>query len=508
MILPSLRDGWIPPFATMPEPSRTANYGSTRPPSVARKIDEFVDFLISNGRGVEASTPPTVVSPLGAAFRASDPHHLKPRTVWDGTQSGLNDVSIPWPFRFTGLEYALTQLKPGDWLVKVDLAKWYTQLPLHPLLHPYFGFAWKGRDFLYTCLPFGLSTAPAFASLVSAEIAAIARHRGIPVVAAYIDDFFIAADTEQKARTALTAFTALLTELGVQFGADKVEGPATRLDFVGVTIDTVDATLSLAPERARALVEAIQLAASTPQSPRFYESLSGKLAWFAPVAPSIRPLLRPLYAVPTDRPSRLPRSKADPLVTAIRAAALQPAPIWKWRGPRRTVVLRTDASGTIGYGGHIGPKAFARPWTPSWRHCRSMTARELWPIAEALRLFPHRFRHTTLVTTTDNASSVFALCRASSPCRRSARILRLIFQRADALDCLIVPMHLPRTHLTVADALSRFSIPFTGDLRLGPRNPSSSLQRACAEYKTACSANRRPLCPHLRHGPTRSVASY
>ena len=84
---------------------------------------------------------------------------------------------------------------------------------------------------MYTCLPFSLSTAPAFASLVSAEIAAIARHRGIPVVAAYIDDFFIAAKSEDETRTALSAFTALLTELGVQFGADKVEGPSQRLDL-------------------------------------------------------------------------------------------------------------------------------------------------------------------------------------------------------------------------------------------------------------------------------------
>ena len=503
-----MRDGWIPPFSAVPSPSRTANYGSTRPPHTAAKITDFIAFLVSSGRCIKASSPPLVISPLGAAFRSSDTQQLKPRTVWDGTRSGINTVSLPWPFRFTGLDYALAHLRPGDWMVKVDLAKWYTQLPLHPTVQPYFGFHWAGDDYMYTSIPFGLSSAPAFASLVSAEIAAIARHRGIPVVAAYIDDFFLAAPSAAAARIALTAFTALLSELGVQYGADKVEGPSQKLDFIGVTIDTVQATLSLAPARASALVDALRRASTAPQPPRFYESLCGKLAWFAPVAPNIRPLLRPLYGVPTDRPSRLPSASTAPLIAIIHAATLHPAPIWHWRTPRNTVVLRTDASGTIGYGGHIGPKAFARPWTPSWRSCRSMTARELWPVAEALRLFPHRFRSTTLLATLDNSSSVFALCRASSPCRRSARILRLIFHRAHELDCIILPMHVPRTHLTVADALSRFSVSFTGDLRLEYRDPSSSIRRARTEYQAACTTDRRSIYSPLRCSSPHSLATY
>ena len=67
--------------------------------------------------------------------------------------------------------------------------------------------------------------APAFASWVSAEIAAMARARGVDIIIPYIDDFLVAAATEEECRAGLELVLELLAELGVEVAPEKVEGP-------------------------------------------------------------------------------------------------------------------------------------------------------------------------------------------------------------------------------------------------------------------------------------------
>ena len=149
--------------------------------------------------------------------------------MFDASITGLNAACAPWPFHYTGVAAATARLRRHDFLVKIDLAKWFTQLPIHPAFQDFLGFRWRGKYYVFTSVPFGLTHAPAFASWVSAEITAIARERGIPVAATYIDDFLLHAPNYASAVAARDSFLALLHELGVEYGKDKVEGPAQCL---------------------------------------------------------------------------------------------------------------------------------------------------------------------------------------------------------------------------------------------------------------------------------------
>jgi len=153
------------------------------------------------------------------------------------------------------------------------------------------------------------------------------------------------------------------------------------------------------------------------------------------------------------------------------------APITAWLPPQSAVLLRTDASGTIGYGGHVGCRAFARPWHRNWQGCRSMTARELWPVAEALRLFPSAFRNRAVVVAMDNSSAVYASCKGQSACPASHRVLGRLLQAAAACNASLFPVHLPRAYNSVADALSRFTRAWTGSL-----DSSGCPPQSCAAY--------------------------
>ena len=98
---------------------------------------------MDNGKAAPTATPPHLVAPLGVAYRADDVAHAKPRTVFDASATGLNAASPDWRFRYAGVAAALRGVEPGDWLVKVDLAKWFTQLPMHPVFQQMLGYRWQ-----------------------------------------------------------------------------------------------------------------------------------------------------------------------------------------------------------------------------------------------------------------------------------------------------------------------------------------------------------------------------
>ena len=462
----ALSHGWRIPLNYRPPSTAVDNYKTALDNRSA--VSKFLRWLVDRGRMRRVDWRPHIVSPMGVVFRTADTLRLKPRVVTDNTRAGLNAAVSKWGFRYDSVALALERFAPGAWLAKVDLAKYYTQLPILLDHQSLFGVEWEGVYYEYTSPPFGFALAPAFASWVSAEITAIARSRGINVVSAYIDDFLLAGDSHAAAAVHLRRFLALLDELGVAYGPDKVAGPLQSLVFLGVGIDTRSHQLWLEPSSVAAFTAAlISAAARSTVALTTVLQLTGKLAWFASVVPALRWFARPFYAATTAATTSdvtIPPAAFTALLAALAAPSAHRVPITAWAPPATAVLLRSDAAGDIGYGAHIGLRAFARPWTPAWRACKSMTAKELWPIAEALRLFGPQLRARTVVVAMDNASAVYAICRGQSACPPSHRVLGRILALAARLHITLLPVHLPRIHNTTADALSRFSTPWSGQL--------------------------------------------
>jgi hypothetical protein len=66
-------------------------------------------------------------------------------------------------FKFEGLYI----VEKGDHSVSYDLKSGYYDVGLHPLARRFVGIKWEGVHYVYTCLPFGLSTAPwVFSNLI------------------------------------------------------------------------------------------------------------------------------------------------------------------------------------------------------------------------------------------------------------------------------------------------------------------------------------------------------
>ena len=103
--------------------------------------------------------------------------------------------------------------------------------------------------FQYTCLPFGLSSAPRIFTKVLKPIFATLRERGHSVLG-YLDDTILLADSILDCEKAVTECVGLFQDLGFVVHEKKsVFEPTQSLMFLGFVLNSIDMTVTLTPEK-------------------------------------------------------------------------------------------------------------------------------------------------------------------------------------------------------------------------------------------------------------------
>lgn len=93
----------------------------------------------------------------------------------------LNDEILCPSFKMETIHVPLRLLRPGDWMMTLDLWSGYHQVGLQTYLRPYCCFSWEGRVYRWNVLPFGLSVAPRLFSKVTRALVTKWREEGIRV---------------------------------------------------------------------------------------------------------------------------------------------------------------------------------------------------------------------------------------------------------------------------------------------------------------------------------------
>ena len=85
----------------------------------------------------------------------------------------------------------------------------------------------------------GYARHPNFFNVVADALEWISRSRGVSGMFHYLDDFLVVgAPMSTECAEHLMILLATFKELGVPVAAEKLEGPAMRLVFLGIEIDT------------------------------------------------------------------------------------------------------------------------------------------------------------------------------------------------------------------------------------------------------------------------------
>jgi hypothetical protein len=214
-------------------------------------------------------------------------HHSAPHG------SSVNNGIDKHEFRisFDTLKHAVRWIRhfgEGALLSKIDIKDAYHNLPVHPVDQLLQGIVHDGKLYFDKALAFGAQSSCRIFCRFADIIAWIAYDNGIPAIIHYVDDFLIIShpsNTEDKAK-----FLSLLEDIKVPIKIQKLEGPTTKLVYLGFEIDSVNMTASLFIQRKHEFLEYLnKWHRKKSAHSREIRSLVGYLLWACQVLPRARP---------------------------------------------------------------------------------------------------------------------------------------------------------------------------------------------------------------------------
>jgi len=116
-------------------------------------------------------------------------------------------------FKMEGIQSLRELILPGDFMIKLDLKDAYFSIPIHTTQQRFLSFMWEGQSYQFTCLPFGLSSAPRTFTKVMKPLVVYLRSLGIRLVI-YMDDILILAQPKEELCKWRSVVLDLLENLG------------------------------------------------------------------------------------------------------------------------------------------------------------------------------------------------------------------------------------------------------------------------------------------------------
>ena len=198
------------------------------------------------------------VSPFGVILKSHTPGKWrlivdlsspKGSSVNDGISSDLCSLSY---ISIDDVSRVIASLGRGTLLAKIDIKSTYRIVPVHPDDRPLLGMHWKGQLYMDTCLPFGLRSAPRIFTAMADMLEWCVKEQGVSHLLHYLHDYITmgsAGSEECNVNTATLSVTC--NRLGVPITPDKCKGPATRLTYLGIEVDTIEMQLHLPEEKLK-----------------------------------------------------------------------------------------------------------------------------------------------------------------------------------------------------------------------------------------------------------------
>ena len=450
-----------------------SNYSSATSDDNREAVESQIKEELSNGRYKLSANCPRIISALGAIRKEETG---KIRLIHDCSRplgGAVNDFADGERFSYQTIQDACELIKPGAYLGKIDLSSAYRSVKIHPDDHVLTGLSWtfqgdKGPTVMCDSrLPFGSKLSPQHFNSLTQAVRRIMASRGHQGVVAYLDDFLCIGQTRERCQQVMDELRTVLRLLGFAINYNKLEGPATRLVFLGVQICTEDYTLALAPTRVRALEDELHRAAHCRSlSKRELQSVVGRLNWAAQVVFGGRPYLRRLI----DRINVLKRPLHRTRITGDMRADLEwwikflsvfngSAPILDQR-PLTPVCI--DAS-EKGGGGYHGGEWFNVAWE-DWPGTTTLPINyketlALWP---AVCLWGHLWKDKKVVVHSDNQAAVAIINRGTAKDPNVMEVLRHVWWASATFNFRLKAVYYPGRYNTLADAASRLREPGGG----------------------------------------------
>ena len=375
----------------------------------------------------------------------------------------LNRFIRPPHFRMESLQAILPELETGWWAASLDLRDAYLHVPMHHSSRKWLGFYVNQVPYQFTCLPFGLSTAPRTFTRVVKVVAESLRRRGHRIFV-YLDDWLLVAPSRPQLLLTIATTRELIQRLGLIENTKKSQlTPVQQIEFLGARLDFQQGRVFPTLERVNTVVSCAESLLQKRKPPA---SLWMRFLGLAASLVAMLPFCRMHMRVVQLHVLWEFNIRVQPLSTEIpKSISVCRALRW-WTVPRNflpgcpftsrasSCTLTTDASKT-GWGGHFRDIQMSGLWTTNVAKNHINTL-ELWAVHLALRRIRHLVKGHKVTVECDNMTVVSYLNRQGGTksrtlCTQTLQVLRWCQRH----DIEILAVHLPGEDNTLADALSR-----------------------------------------------------
>ena len=447
------------------------NYKSATCPEHFHLVEQQIIQEILNGRYVISSSPPKLISALGAIPK-SKPGSI--RLIHDCSRPedlALNCFATLEKFSYQTIQDAAALVTPGCYFAKVDLSAAFRSVRINPRDYPLAGLSWtfSGDDhptWIYdTRLMFGSRRAPMIFNELSQAVCRIMNHRGLLRLTCYLDDFLISGSSVEEVSFWTLELIKLLRCLGFAVNYDKVLGPSQQLEFLGVEFDSVEGVLRLSHDKwSRLMKDVKHMLSQRSASKRELQSLAGKLNWASQIVEGGRPHLRRLL-------DRIKPLKGPAHRTRITTEARKDLLWWihfakHFNGALPITESRPICSVSIdscdhAAGGFYNGAWFHFPWI-DWPGARSqpINYKEVLALEPAAWLWGPLWANKQVFVHSDNIAAVHLINKGTSKDPFVMDSLRRIFWLSAIWNFKLRAFYYPGTQNILADAASRLHEPW------------------------------------------------
>ena len=425
-------------------------------------VEKEVNNLLATGRILEVKQKPLVVNPLTVSENGG-----KKRLILD--LSHVNFHVYKNPVKMDDWKAMLNFVEKGDFFFKFDITQGYHHIDIWPEHQQFLGFAWEIngvlRYFIFTVLPFGLTSGPLVFTKVMRPLIKYWRGNGI-TIACYLDDGLGCGKSYANTNISSSFVRDSLLSAGFIVNEEKsVWEPTRQIVWLGIKFNSENGCFSITDARVDSLNDNLeQFIQDYPYTtPRKVARLCGKLV-------STKFVLGNIVQLKTRHLHHLIKEGKcwdSRLVVSRNPKVIKEVCFWKDNFPRyncRYIYTQysapirgySDASNT-GIAAHIaieGSVKIACKNLTALQRIQSSTWREIFAIHYAILSFKTFLAGKNLVWSTDNYAASCIIDKGSNKLQIQ-ELCENIFNVCKNQGIKLSVKWVPREFVSFADKLSR-----------------------------------------------------
>lgn len=478
-----LRDGFTHGFRLSYRGERVAREAPNlqsvikNPERAMAKLEKEIELKRIAGPFADKPFENLIVSPIGLVpksvpgkFRLI--HHL---SFPPGDSINDNIAPEACAVKYASFDMAVqlvASVGKGALMAKADVQSAFRLLPLHPDDFQLLGIKLLDQYFVDKALPMGASCSPALFETFSTFLEwAIKRAAASDKVTHYMDDMFMVGIADESSPSSCARLVSctdkVCDDLGVPLEPDKAVGPASKITYLGLEIDSVKQVVAVPQDKLKAIRGKVEGAlALTTITLRELQSVIGSLSFICKAVPPGRAFLRRLIDLTCGAKKpwlkiRLSSGAKKDLemwllfLTRFNGTAIFPEVTW---AEGSDLELFTDASSELGFGGYFAGKWFQGRWPNASYTSFSIAWLEFFPILVAVIAWAEQLKGKKIIIRSDNMAVVSIINRQTSKCPKIMRLVRFFILQCLKVNLAFCAKHIIGKQNNIADSLSRFQM--------------------------------------------------